>query len=293
MSIVHERAAAATATVDRIKALGVKYDRDLTPETVAEASAILAELAARKHLFPPDHFPQIRPGLSSFYRLTQDPDEDNALVVLVSSIEFVQAGFHSHPGWALIAGSTGVEYNQLYERIDNQSVEGQGRLRKLRDVAVGAGDVLFIPRGQLHTVGYDGTEPTINLHFYARTLDSPDGLQEYFATAESTEYARGPGRDRPKGVPKINAAEIVSTLANGPLEIIVLDQGSPPANLPGAPPSQNPAEVVALSGDGSPILLVGEKPAVLTAAARLVQQERRALLHASYDDAQKALSRAH
>jgi|GEM_PF-1195128 len=292
MSIIHERAAAAAVTADRIKALGLTADADLTPAKVASAREILAELAAKKHLFPPHHFPQIRPGLTGFYRLIEDTDGDNSLVAVVSSIDFTMQGLHSHAGWALIAGVAGTEYNYLYERIDDRQTPGRGEIRKVGEVALATGDVLFIPRGQIHTVGYDGTEPAINLHFYGKSTDNPDGSREFFSSADSKEFAGGPGRERPKGIPRIGEAEIAGALAAGPLEIIVLDQGAPPAHLPGALPPQHPSSIRAASDEAVPVLLVGEKPLVQAAADNLSQLQRRTILHASYEDAWKALAAA-
>ncbi|MFT3967859.1 MAG: hypothetical protein QM690_18465 [Sphingobium sp.] len=292
MSIIYERAQAVAETASRIKAIGLNSDADASdPEKVARARAILAELAARKELFPIEHFPQIKPGLTGFYRLIEDEDGDNSLNIVVSSIHYTMPGLHSHPGWALIAGVNGAEYNHLYTRIDNRSVEGEGRLRKNRDVTVGTGDVLFLSRHDYHTVSYDGREPAIHLHFYGRNRDNPHPQGEHFASADAETYTRG-RQDHPrrhKGVPKVGIAEIREAAAHGGLEVILIAaEGTFPGAIPGAETIYRP-EQAALSGQDIPVLLVGEAPDILVVAEHLARQRRRPILRAGFAEALEAL----
>ncbi|MBY8820759.1 hypothetical protein [Sphingomonas colocasiae] len=292
MSIVHDRAAAVAATVSRIRAIGLSPDPALnTPDKVADASDALRTLAARADLFPVAHFPLKLGGISGFYRLTEDDDFRNALYISVSPAKFFNARPHAHAHWALIAGVAGTEHNVIYERADDGSEPGTGRLRKTREVPVRAGDVLYMPRPEYHTVEYDGSETAINLHFYGLGLDSPEGLRApSFRAADSDRYDIDSRPHAYWGVPRLANDEIAAARATAPgLAVIAVG-----AALPGHPDiaviadPETPTITSDIAAD-VPILLVGSETATEIAAERLSRQGRTTVLRTEAAEAIAAL----
>ncbi len=283
MSIIHERAAAIAATVARVRAAGLSPDPALnTADKVAEASEALRELAARPELFPVEHFPLKHGGISGFYRLTEDADFQNALYISVSPAKFFNPRPHAHAYWVLIAGVAGTEHNVIYERDDDGSVDGRGRLRKSRDVPVRTGDVLYMPRPEYHTVEYDGTEAAINLHFYGLGLDSPVGLRApSFPSADADFYEIDSRPHSYWGIPTLSAAEIAAARASQPgLALVAVETALP--GHPDIPVIADPHAPTLHPGIAAdvPILLIGSETATEIAGERLSRQGRISVLRA-------------
>ena len=78
---------------------------------------------------------------------------------------------HNHTTWAVIVGVHGDELNRFYERLDDGSVEGQGRVRETGRFTVSHGNgVVFLPE-DIHAISTDDAESTLHLHLYGLALD--------------------------------------------------------------------------------------------------------------------------
>ncbi|GIT24453.1 MAG: hypothetical protein CM1200mP41_04970 [Gammaproteobacteria bacterium] len=61
--------------------------------------------------------------------------------------------------------------NRFYERLDDGSVEGQGRVRETGKFTVSHGNgVVFLPE-DIHAISTDDAESTLHLHLYGLALD--------------------------------------------------------------------------------------------------------------------------
>lgn len=78
---------------------------------------------------------------------------------------------HDHGTWALVAGVDGLEMNQLFERIDDRSRLGHAQLKKIGEKVFGAGEVLAMPSGGIHTVWNETDKVTLSLHIYGKHIN--------------------------------------------------------------------------------------------------------------------------
>ncbi|HZB91457.1 MAG TPA: hypothetical protein VE397_08455, partial [Stellaceae bacterium] len=70
MSLMDERRAAVEEALDRVRR--IVGDREVTRATLDAIKPVLIELAARRALFPPEHFPFAPDGRPRVYRLAED-----------------------------------------------------------------------------------------------------------------------------------------------------------------------------------------------------------------------------
>lgn len=278
MSLILERAAAALDTLSRLQALSAEAEGEAA-HAAAVRQAVL-DLAARAELFPLDHYP-IKPGTrGGFYRLIEAADRSNAIYVSVAApateTEHRSNTPHRHVGWASIAGIRGEEFNAVYERIDDGTVAGQGRLRKRGDVTIRAGEAVFLPAGDYHHIELRSSEPSLHLHVYELGVDSPEqGRQPVFLSPESEEYKIGvrPEALRHIAVPVIGPAELTGLLSRHAALLLAVDeadttvlpQGTPAAirvssaaTLPAAAIPVDPSIPVVLLGGIEPVEIVAE-----------------------------------
>ncbi len=278
MSIVHDRAEAVADTAARIKAIGLDPFEN-PPEKIAQASAVLAALAARADLFPPRHYPSKTKGdsgFSSFYRLSEDADYRNAIYISVCPGHFLNNHPHKHLHWTLIAGVAGTEHNVIYEREDDDSVPLRGKLRKTGEAAVRPGDVHHLRPDEYHTVEYDGTETAINIHAYGLGLDDPVASKRPgFLSPGSDIYALGrPGPHEPWGVQSLSVGDVADALKDGrPIATVAIELDNPsPASFDLIIADRELARPPAGFEPSVPIMLVGTAQATERAAELLARQ---------------------
>jgi len=272
MSLIHKRATAVRQTLDAVRAAGLGAEHN-SAEQVDAARRALGALAARPELFPTQQYPFRSELASGFYRLGEDADRRNALYVLVGKARASNSP-HRHPSWALIAGVSGNEHNVLFERLDDGSVPGKGKLRKRGEHSIVQGDVLYMPAGDYHTIQVDGDELAVHLHIYGIGVDGPENLgAPVFTGPDSEAYEvnnRGP---LSLGVQRVALAEVIQAHAAKPLVFLAVDHKAQwPAELPAAllvnsaaesalPAGlpEDPHQVLVLVGDAEPVEVVAER----------------------------------
>lgn len=275
MSLIHQRATAVRHTLDAVRAAGLGAAHN-TAEQIDAAREALRSLAAQPELFPTEQYPFRSELASGFYRLGEDVDRRNALYVLVGKARASNAP-HRHPSWALIAGVSGNEHNVLFERLDDGSEPGKGKLRKRGEHSIVAGDVLYMPAGDYHTIQVDGDELAVHLHIYGIGVDGPENRgAPVFRAPDSEAYDvnnRGP---LSLGVQRVSLAHVVEAHQAKPLAFFAVDHA---VHLPGELPaavSVSSAEGAALPG-GLPadthqvLVLIGEAEPVEVVAERLAR----------------------
>ena len=182
MDIKQSRDAAISDTITSIRA--IEQDGSIDYDTLKAIRTELIQLANDKSLFPRDHFPLSRTGESAIYRLSEDVDHRFALYGSTGAAG-KSVPPHNHTTWAVIVGVHGDELTRFYERLDDGSVEGQGRVRETGKFTVSHGNgVVFLPE-DIHAISTDDAESTLHLHLYGLALDQ---LHErlVFNTADGT-----------------------------------------------------------------------------------------------------------
>jgi len=182
MDIKRARDMAIADTVTNIRA--IERDGPINYDTLKAIRAELIALADDKSLFPRDHFPLSGTGESAIYRLSEDADHRFALYGSTGAAG-KSVPPHNHTTWAVIVGVHGDELNRFYERLDDGSVEGQGRVEQTGKFTVGHGNgVVFLPE-DIHAISTDDAESTLHLHMYGLALDQLDE-RLVFNTADGT-----------------------------------------------------------------------------------------------------------
>ena len=106
----------------------------------------------------------------SVYLLHEEPDHTLAILA-VSWLPNRGAPPHDHGTWAVIAGIDGPEKNEFFERTDDRNCPGYAELKKVGEKVCGAGDVLAMPRGMIHSVWNETDVVTISLHIYGKHIN--------------------------------------------------------------------------------------------------------------------------
>ncbi len=188
MSVMQERHAAVSDLIAKVKR--IEAEHGVTPQALDRIKPLLVGLATRGELFPKDQFFVPGSDKGRIYRLAEDPDHRFALYASAGMPGKAQPP-HNHTTWASIAGIYGQEHNVFYERIDNRSTQGQGKLRKTGELTVVKGNaVAFLP-DDFHTIAVRGDEPSLHLHLYGLSLEHLPGRIN-FASTEGGAYKTFP-----------------------------------------------------------------------------------------------------
>ena len=147
MTLHQERAAAVRRLVDESRAI---EKTGVTRANLEKIGGLLASLAARAELFPPEEFPLGADG--GIYRLAEDPDHRFALYASAGGAG-KKVPPHNHTTWAIIAGVHGAERNVVYDRLDNGAREDLVQLREApaKEKTLRRGDVIaYLPEDFHH-----------------------------------------------------------------------------------------------------------------------------------------------
>lgn len=130
----------------------------------------LIDLAADKDLFPVADFPIPDGRDTAMYLLQEDEDGRFALYMSVARTA-IDTPPHDHTTWAVITGLKGQEHNRLYERLDDETVEGKGEVEEVDKFTVEHGTGVTLLPADIHSIHLEGEAPTMMLHMYGLAID--------------------------------------------------------------------------------------------------------------------------
>ena len=158
----------------------VERSQGVNPGALEAVKEIMLELAAQRELFPQEDFPSLDEGSNTYpiYRLAED--EDHRFALYMSTAEAgKKVPPHDHTTWAVIVAVQGGEENFFYERADNGSVAGQGRLRQIGREVVRPGTGVTLMPEDIHHIQVTGAQATLHLHLYGLALEQLTGRVAY------------------------------------------------------------------------------------------------------------------
>jgi len=217
MAVADRRAEAVEAMLGRVRA--IESREGVTRASLEAINAELVALASRGELFPPEHLRNTpgRPG--TIYHLAEDPDGRFALYGSAGVPGKAQPP-HNHTTWASIAGVYGEEHNVFYERTDDGSVPGEGRLRRTHELTLRRGNACALLPEDFHTIEVRSATESLHLHLYGRTLeDLPDRIT--FGSSAGGSYTRFMARPVILS-PRLAPGELRAMIAEGG-ELAILD----------------------------------------------------------------------
>ncbi|MBL4690303.1 MAG: cysteine dioxygenase [Rhodospirillales bacterium] len=169
MDIAQQRNEAVVGTIAEIRA--IEQAQGVTPAALEAIKGVLLKLAARRELFPEDHFPVgADDGNGVVYRLSEDDDHRFALYAS-TALPGKDVYPHNHTTWAVIVGVHGDERNIFYERTDDGAKQGIGQVRQTKKFTVSFGNGVTLMPEDIHSIHVTGGQKTVHLHMYGLALE--------------------------------------------------------------------------------------------------------------------------
>ena len=145
---------------------------EINREKLEAISEKLVALAARRELWSEVDYPDPPDGeLQHRYRVAAADDDGITLYMNVLR-PGKKTEPHNHTTWACVAAVDGVEHNILYERSDDQSVEGHATLEEVETIPLAPGGSVALMPEDIHHIEVRGDDVIRHLHFYGRPLES-------------------------------------------------------------------------------------------------------------------------
>lgn len=215
--IASQRAGAVAAFIAQARRLVPDPEHAQAAQLQSVARA-LEVLAARRELFPEEHFPASKDSPAGVFRLSEDVDGRYALYVSVGLPGKSQPP-HDHTTWAIIAGTSGLERNVFYRR-EKTGDPTRDILTWISSTDVTIGNSVVLEPSDVHTIELLGHEKGVHLHFYGLGLDRLSGRVVFENTAGGRFRHFAP----PKSIrhPLVSPLQLKQALA-GEEEIAVLD----------------------------------------------------------------------
>ena len=176
--VAARRAAAVSATVDRIRAIEAR--EGVTRPALEKIRAELLKLAAQEQLFPSSQFPPPPNGEKGSNRYLLQEDAGNRFALYLNALNpGNETKPHDHTTWAVVVAVDGQELNKVYERLDNGSDPNRCELRVREEIMVEPGRGICLMPEDIHSIHTTGSVPTRHLHMYGLALEKLDNRKGY------------------------------------------------------------------------------------------------------------------
>lgn len=172
------RAAAVTATIDRIRLIEAK--QGVTRDSLAAIREELLALARHERLFPNEEFPAPPDGErgSRRYLLHSDPGDRFALYLNALN-PGNETRPHDHTTWAVVVAVDGQELNKVYRRTDDGRDAERCEIALAEEVMVEPGRGICLMPDDIHSIHTTGERPTRHLHMYGLALERLEDRKAY------------------------------------------------------------------------------------------------------------------
>lgn len=119
------------------------------------------------------------------FHLLHEEDEHELAVFMASWLPGRGTPPHDHGTWAVVVGLRGCERNTTWRRLDDSARPGYAEIAPAGERLVGAGDIVAMRSGAIHSVRNEGAGLSVSLHIYGRHVNytdrsqfDPDGRRE-------------------------------------------------------------------------------------------------------------------
>lgn len=143
-------------------------------EKLSKAQAALQQLATHPELWAEDEFPVPNEGEQQARYLIAQDDPGGLSLYLNVMRPGKKIPPHDHTTWACVAAVEGIEYNVLWDRLDDGAQPGRAEIREAKTVALGTADypsIALMPN-DIHSVEIRGDMIIRHLHMYGRPLET-------------------------------------------------------------------------------------------------------------------------
>jgi predicted metal-dependent enzyme (double-stranded beta helix superfamily) len=154
--------------VEELRCIVRKADSE--DEIIGHVGPLARRLALDACWLEPEHFNSNPEQGFGVHLLHEEPDHALAVFV-VSWLPSRGAPPHDHGTWAVVAGVRGVERNIHYRRVDDGSRPGYAQLEVKHGLDAGAGELICMKSGGIHSVHNETDDTTLSLHTYGKHVN--------------------------------------------------------------------------------------------------------------------------
>jgi predicted metal-dependent enzyme (double-stranded beta helix superfamily) len=168
-SIVERRRKCVAETVAAVRQ--IENEHGVTRSGLELIEKELIKLSRHKELFNVEHFPNPEPGNAArLYLLSEDADGRFPLY-LTCALPGGSVRPHNHGTWAVVAGLSGCEENNLFDRVSGGNEPGMAEIAHARCVHVHDGESIALLPDDIHSVATPGEVPRRHFHMYGLSLE--------------------------------------------------------------------------------------------------------------------------